>query len=75
MLDVHLQSTLMLSGEQRSELMQLRQLFLGKVNAIWEQRGEILNGLYETLATSPSAASERVSSLQFLKVELDPQPG
>ena len=63
-----LQSTLMLSDSQRSELVQLRHLFLTKQAAIMDQRAEFLTALMETQQVPPQLARERVASLQYLKV-------
>ena len=58
----------MLSDSQRSELVQLRHLFLTKQAAIMDQRAEFLTALMETQQVPPQLARERVSSLQYLKV-------
>ncbi len=64
--------TLQLTAEQRTELVQLRQLFLGKQEGIARQKQEAMGLVEETQGVQPSYAGERVSSSHYIKVT--PQP-
>lgn len=64
-----LQSSLMLSGEQRSELVQLRQLFLAKLQSIVDYRTEVLTTLCDAAPPSPGSCGERISAAHYLKVK------
>lgn len=60
----------MLSGEQRAELIQLRQLFLNRYTGICKQKTEALHHLNQAFKLQPALAGERIASAYCLKVGL-----
>ena len=58
----------MLSGDQRAELIQLRQLFLNKQAGISKQRADALHHLSQAFKVQPGLAGERAASSSYLKV-------
>lgn len=62
-----LQVTLMLSGDQRAELIQLRQLYLNKQNGLSKQKSDALQHMGQALKVPPALAGERAASQQHLK--------
>ena len=70
-----MQVTLQLTAEQRTELVQLRQLFLGKQEGIARQKQEALGAVEEAQGVQPMFAGERVSSSHYIKVGQLPLQG
>ena len=57
----------MLTGDQRAELIQLRQLFLNKQAGISKQRADALHYLSQAFKVQPGLAGERAASSSYLK--------
>ena len=64
------QATLALTGEQRGELIQLRQLYLNKQAGISRQKTDVLHHLNQVFRVQPTLAGERASSSQHLKASM-----
>lgn len=64
----------MLTGEQRAELIQLRQLFLNKQAGISKQRADALHYLSQAFKVQPGLAGERAASSAYLKVSTVSSP-